>query len=187
MTTQYPIIWEVKNSEKGPDLILFQTRLDQVVNPRNTHRMTAIVLESPDWVNVVALTSDKKILVVEQHRFGIGETTVEVPAGIIDPGENSELAAKRELKEETGYISDTWKYLGTVEANPAFMNNYCHIWLALDAKKKLETEQDTGEHIESSAKTLDEIRIEIETGRMRNSLTLLALSRVFDLREMNLS
>lgn len=174
--------WEVLGSEPGPDLILFQTRYDFVRNPRNTKSMKAVVLECADWVNIVAVTPEKKVVVVRQFRFGVGKTTVEIPAGIMNPGETPEQAASRELKEETGYTATNWKYLGWVETNPAFLNNLCHHWLALDAVKTSPLALDDGEEISVTELSLEEVHHEIEQGRMRNALTLLALSRVFDLR-----
>src|SRR5215510_12707823 len=90
--------WEVIRSEQGPNLVLFQARYDWVRNPRNAKSMKAVVLESADWVNVVAVTPEKKVVVVKQFRFGVAKMTVEIPAGIINQGEIPEQAAARELK-----------------------------------------------------------------------------------------
>ena len=76
--------WEVIKSEQGPNLVLFQARYDWVKNPRNARSMKAVILEAPDWVNIVAVTPEKKIVVVKQFRFGVAKTTVEIPAGIIE-------------------------------------------------------------------------------------------------------
>jgi ADP-ribose pyrophosphatase len=176
--------WEVIRSEQGPNLVLFQARYDWVKNPRNAKSMKAVILESADWVNIVAVTSDKKVVVVKQFRFGVAKTTIEIPAGIIDEGETPEQAAVRELKEETGYVATNWKYLGWFEANPAFLNNVCHSWLALDVVKKHSPQLDEGEEISITELSLEELLQEIEQGNMRNSLTVLALSRVFDLRNL---
>lgn len=182
MDTNVEKPWEVLGSEPGPNLVLFQTRYDWVRNPRNAKSMKAVVLECADWVNVVAITPEKKLVIVQQYRFGVGKRTVEIPAGIMNTGETPEQAAIRELKEETGYTAKSWKYLGWVETNPAFLNNRCHHWLAIDVIKTSPMELDEGEEISVSELTLEEVRYEIEKGRMRNSLSLVALSRVFDLR-----
>ena len=184
MNTNMEKPWEVVWSEEGPNLILFQARYDWVRNPRNTKSMKAVVLQTVDWVNIVAITPEKKVVIVRQYRFGIGKMTTEIPAGIIEKGETPEQAAIRELKEETGYTSTNWKYLGWVEPNPAFLNNLCHQWLALDVVKTSLPELDEGEDISVTELSLNEIRFEIEQGRMRNSLSVLALSRVFDLRSI---
>lgn len=182
MDTNIEKPWEILRSEPGPDLILFRSRYDWVRNPRNARSLKALILESADWVNIVALTPEKKVVVVRQYRFGVGKTTLELPAGIMDAGETPEQAAIRELKEETGYTSANWKYLGWVETNPAFLNNLCHQWLALDVVKTSAPELDEGEEISVAELSLEEVRFEIEQGNMRNSLTVLSLSRVFDLR-----
>jgi 8-oxo-dGTP pyrophosphatase MutT (NUDIX family) len=174
--------WKVDRSEAGPDLFLFKTRFDWVVNPRNGRRMKAVVLEAPDWVDIVAVTPQGKILVVTQHRLGVGRTTVEIPAGIIEAGETPDQAAKRELEEETGYTSTDWEYLGWVETNPAFMNNRCHTWLARGATKTRELRLDAGEDISIGELTFEEVWQEIRKGRMRNVFVLAALARVYDLR-----
>ena len=181
MDTNTDNSWELFESEKGPNLILFQARYDWVRNPRNLKSMKVVILESPDWVNIVAITPEKKILVVKQYRFGVGKITTEIPAGIIEAGETPEQAARRELKEETGYTTANWEYLGWVEANPAFLNNICHQWLALDVVKTTNTELDEGEEISVTELSLEEVRLEIEQERMRNSLSVLALSKVFDI------
>ncbi len=178
--------WLLERSEPGPDLTLFHTRFDWLKNPRNAKTIRAVVLESSDWVNVVALTPDKKILVVQQYRFGIQKTTLEIPAGLIEPGESPEHAARRELIEETGYTSDRWIAMGWVEANPAFLNNRCHLWLALDAVKTADAQLDSGEELVMDELTIEEVMEEIKAGRMRNTYSLLGLSRVFDLRQANL-
>ena len=122
--------WELLRSESGEEMPLFQVRYDWVRNPRNRREMRRLVLESVDWVNVVAITREGGIVMVQQHRFGVGRETVETPGGMVDAGETSRDAAARELLEETGYAGGAWSYLGAVEPNPAFHDHLCHHWLA---------------------------------------------------------
>ena len=175
--------WQVTKSEPGPNLVLLQARYDWVKNPRTEKSFKAVILESRDWANIVAVTPEKKILVVKQFRFGVAKTTIEIPAGIVETGEPPQQAAMRELEEETGYTSRNWKYLGWFEPNSAFLNNVCHSFLALDVVKTRPTKLDEGEEITIQELSLDEIKQNIEQGKMRNSLSVLALSRVFDLRQ----
>ena len=105
-----------------------------------------------------------------------------IVGGYLEPNEDPLTSARRELLEETGYHSDNWRAVGRVESNPAFMNNECHFWLATDAIRTGGQSLDEGEDIAVIELTLDELHGAIERGEMRNSLSLLALARVFDIR-----
>jgi 8-oxo-dGTP pyrophosphatase MutT (NUDIX family) len=176
-----PKPWKLIREEPGPDLGLFKARYHWKQNPRNGRVLKRLVLECNDWVNVVAVTPEEEIVVVRQYRFGNQKITTEIPGGIIDPGESSKEAAIRELKEETGYTSSNWTYLGPVEPNPAFHTNLCHQWLAEGAKQTHPPEPDMGEDIRVRLLTLKGLRLEIKEGRLWHALALSALSRVFDL------
>jgi len=176
-----PRKWLPVKSEPGPDLKLFRVRHDWMKNPRNDRKMQRVVLESVDWVNVVAITTEQKVVMVRQYRFGIGAVTSEVPGGMVDAGESPLEAAVRELREETGYTSSNWRYLGAVQPNPAFMNNLCHHYLATSAQKTQNLDLGEGEDIVVVQITLEALRKEIEQGFLRHALALSALSRVFNL------
>ena len=172
--------WQLIRSEPGPDLVLFRTRFDWLKRDGHVGQVKAIVLESGDWVNVVAVTPQDRVVVVHQYRFGIGKMTVEVPAGLMEPGETPLQAAMRELREETGFTTQRWQYTGWVEANPAFMNNRCHFWLAQDVVKTHPLDLDADEDIAISEMTVEEVYQQIREGRMRNAFSILGLARVFD-------
>lgn len=175
-----PEKWQRHRREKGPDLEILQVRFDWLQHPKSQKKMKRTILESNDWVNIIATTPQNKIVIVRQFRFGTEQITTEIPGGIIDKGEDSKTAAIRELKEETGYTSSQWKYLGAVETNPAFMNNLCHSWHAKDVALTDAINLDEGEDITVTTLTLGEIRSEIQAGTFRSSLPLLALTRVFN-------
>ncbi len=108
-----------------------------------------MVLEAPNWANVVAVTNDRKVVLVRQFRHGTETVTLEIPGGAVDPEDASPLAAaKRELREETGYVARRWKQLGIVEPNPAIQLNRCWTFLAEGAHLACETDPDPGEEIE---------------------------------------
>ncbi len=174
--------WPLVAREMGPDLLICRVRFDTLENPRTGAALRRTVLETPKWCNVVALTRQERLVVVRQYRFGSSAVTTEIPGGVVDQGEEHGAAARRELREEAGYTSSNWRYLGCVEPNPAFHDNLCHHWLALDAEPTHAQELDPGEDISIATLSLDELRAAVWSGEIRHALVLTALSRVLDLR-----
>ena len=145
--------------------------------------MDRVVLETPDWCNVIAVTEDRgEVVVVHQHRFGSGAPTIEIPGGMIDPGEDPLTAAKRELLEETGYAAERWTSLGAVAPNPAFQDNLCHHFLAEGATRSDPQDLDAGEDIVIATLSKDDLVAGIRSGLITHSLVITAVSRILDLR-----
>ncbi len=132
-----------------------------------------LVLDVPDWVNVIALAGEEVIL-VRQWRFGTGDFTLEIPGGLVENGEEHGIAAQRELLEETGYRAEDWRHLGWVEPNPAIQNNRCHTWVARGAVWQQEPQGDGDEEIEVLRRPLEEIGRLIAGGSIRHSLVVAA-------------
>jgi 8-oxo-dGTP pyrophosphatase MutT (NUDIX family) len=177
-----PRAWPLISRRHEPSLILFRPRWDRLRTPRTDEEFDRLVLETPDWVNVVALTARRELVLVEQYRFGSGDVTLEIPGGVLDRGEEHGAAARRELAEETGYTGGTWRYLGAVQPNPAFHDNLCHHWLAEGVELTQGQGLDAGEDIAIRTLPLDEVGAAIADGRIRHALVLTALCRVLDLR-----
>ena len=174
--------WTFAGSEPGPDLNIFSARYDTFIHPVTGKPLRATILETAQWVHVVARTASGDFVLVRQFRFGAREVTLEVPAGLVDTGEDPQAAAARELREETGFVSDAWSDLGAVYQNPASHTSLCHLWLADDAKATGETSPDAGEHLQSLVLSAADVAAAVRDGRIRNPYTVVALSRVLDLR-----
>lgn len=131
----------------------------------NGQQGTFHLLESRDWVNVVAPIEDGEgrsfFLMVRQFRHGIERITVEFPAGLIEPGEQPEEAARRELAEETGFQAGKLKLIGRVAPNPAFMNNYCHTFCASGLRSAAEQTSTGGQKLDE-LELLDVLRVPVE-------------------------
>jgi len=173
--------WPLEDRREGEDLILFRARYDMRRHPRTHEVMKRIVLESVDWVNVVALDEDGQCVMIRQFRFGVGYTTLEVPGGMVDPGEDPLTAARRELAEETGFSGGRWRYLGAVEPNPAVHDNLCHHFLAEDVRRNAGQTLSGGEEIRLEVMPRNRVIEAARGGEIKHALALSALSRVFSL------
>ncbi len=107
---------------------VFSIRRHLARSPRTGQTAPFLVLETSDWVNVIARDGHGRVVMVEQYRHGTDSVTLEIPGGIIDPGEDAATAALRELAEESGYRpapGATVKVIGSVQPNPAIQSNRC--------------------------------------------------------------
>ena len=109
---------------------IFRLREEVRSHPGSGIEGTYVTLESPDCINVVALTPERHLILVRQWRHGTLREELELPAGLMDEGETAVEAAARELKEETGYSAERLRVLGAVRPNTAYQDNTCFTILA---------------------------------------------------------
>jgi 8-oxo-dGTP pyrophosphatase MutT (NUDIX family) len=171
MNTQ-PEIWKRKTSKNIADCRVFQVREDFSERESDNLEHSFFVIESPDWVNIIALDAENRVVLIEQFRHGTEEIILEIPGGLIDEGEAPETAARRELLEETGFASDKFVYLGKSRPNPAIQNNWMHHFAALNCRKIQETDFDEHESVVAKLVSLDEIPQLIESEQITHSLVL---------------
>ncbi len=168
------IKWKIHKKEVVLTAHVFRYQKVQSESPTNHQIGDFDVVQCLNWVNVIALTPKGECILVKQYRHGIEDVTLEIPGGAINMGEDPLLAAKRELQEETGYSSSKWIFLGKVDANPAFMNNSCETYLALDVFKTHAQELDPFEEIEVVIKPVSEIKKLIREREITHSLVVAA-------------
>lgn len=143
-----PRPWPTLSSRDVADYHILKVRMDRCESPRTGEAHDFVVLQASDWVNVIAVTPDDHVVLIEQYRFGLQKVTLEIPGGLIDPGESPLEAGKRELLEETGYTARSFSLLGSVEPNPAIQTNRCYTVLAegatLASSQHLDEKEDIG-------------------------------------------
>lgn len=134
-------------------------------------------ISAPSWVNIFALTPDKKAILIRQPRAGGMIQTVEIPGGNIDADEDPKTAAERELEEETGYVAGRIREIGIISPNPAIMDNKLHMFLAEDCQLNLERQHfpDETEEIEVFTVDLKTLDAMLEKGEMQNALANLTV------------
>lgn len=132
------------------------------------------ILHLDSWVNVIALTPDDEVVLIEQYRHGTDHVTLEIPGGLIEPGEDPARAAKRELLEETGFAGDSVELLGVVEPNPAFQDNQCSTYLVRGARRVAEPDLDDGEDIAVVTLPRSRVRELLREGGIRHALVVAA-------------
>jgi 8-oxo-dGTP pyrophosphatase MutT (NUDIX family) len=173
-----PETWKRKASEEIADCRVFKVRKDFCERTSDRIEHTFFVVENPDWVNVIALTKDEQVVLIEQFRHGTEEIIWEIPGGMIDAGEEPIIAAARELVEETGFAAREIIPLGKSRPNPAIQNNWIYHFLALDCEKIKDTAFDEHESIFSKLVALEEIEPLIENGDITHSLVLAAFYKL---------
>ena len=173
--------WPTIGSTHVGDFRIFTLRNDRKVSPRTQREHDFFVLDSANWVLVLALTPDKQLVMVEQFRHGTNTVELEIPGGVMDKTDKSPLeTAVRELREETGYTGENPRLLSTVYANPAILTNTCYAVLLENCRLTRPTELDSGEDLLTRLVPVASLPGMVAGGKIRHSLVVAALYQ-FDL------
>jgi ADP-ribose pyrophosphatase len=171
--------WKLVSSKIEKSFRIFDLRIDRAVSPRTGMEHEFYVFESKEWVNIIPITRENEVVLIKQYRHGVSDIVLEIPGGIVEEGDTPLDAAVRELKEETGYSPSEMVLLGMAHANPAFLNNRCYSYLALDCFSDGPQNLDDKEDIEIVLKPLAEIPRLIREGEISHSLILAAFYRYY--------
>ncbi|HZG55401.1 NUDIX hydrolase [Paenibacillus sp.] len=151
---------------------IISLQVDEVTLPDGT-AATREIVKHPGAVAVIAVVADK-LLVVEQYRKPLERLQVEIPAGKLDGGEDPAEAAKRELKEETGYECDRVSLLHSMATSPGFADEVIHLYVA-EGLRSGEASPDEDEFLNAFALSPDEASQAVADGRICDAKTLLAV------------
>jgi ADP-ribose pyrophosphatase len=174
--------WKRVSSEVFHDQPGFRLLLEELESGRTGAPIEALIVDAPPWVSVLPVTHDGDVVLIRQFRFGTIQEELEVPGGLVDPGESPFVAAGRELREETGYRAERITSLGSVSPNPAFMRNRLHYFVAEGCVLEGAQEQDPGEDIVVELHPLASIDALIARGGLDHALAQLAFYRLALLR-----
>jgi ADP-ribose pyrophosphatase len=172
-------LWQCVRSNDAQSFRVFSVRTDSAISPRTGMEHDFYIIESRDWVNIIPVTSDQRAVMVRQYRHGSREITLEIPGGLVDPGDTPEQAARRELLEETGFQAKGWTELGNVSPNPAIFNNRCYTYLARNVERVKDPAPDQTEDIEVVLLPLSEIPGMIRGGKIDHAIVINAFCLYF--------
>ncbi|MFH5830968.1 NUDIX hydrolase [Halalkalibaculum sp. DA384] len=170
--------WSIEQENKEYDTPIFSLLKRRLCLRSEQHQGTFYVIDAPHWVNVIALTEERAVVLVEQFRFGIDKPSLEIPGGVCDEGETPLETARRELQEETGYTSASWTSLGKVSANPAIMNNYNHFFLAENCKRDGSMNLDQHERIKVHTLPYAQFLERVRDGTIDHSIVVAAVAKL---------
>jgi ADP-ribose pyrophosphatase len=179
--------WEELDSTFEYRASIFNVRKVRARSPLSGREHDFDILQTCDWVNVIAVTDEGKVTLIRQYRHGTREVTVEIPGGMVEGDEPPLQAARRELAEETGYTAGHWEQIGVVEPNPAFQNNRTFTFIARQARRTCEPQPDPNEEIEVDERPLEEIPGLMRDGTIKHALVICAFFYLALRGELDLS
>jgi 8-oxo-dGTP pyrophosphatase MutT (NUDIX family) len=143
-----PVPWQVLAQKTLLERRWISVREDHV-RLSNGHEIEEFhVISAPSWTGVLAITERDEVVLVRQYRHGIAGESLELPAGVIEAGEEPLEAAKRELVEETGYVADRWEPIVSVATEPSRHTVRAHFYAAFGARAVATRAPDASEEIE---------------------------------------
>jgi len=168
--------WKKVRSKPAGDFRIFKIRSDTCINPRTGKEHDFYVLDSVGWVNVLALTPDQQLVMIQQYRHGSETVELEIPGGMMDPHETDPVAtAIRELREETGYEGENARLLGKIWSNPAILSNRTYTVLIENCRLKHAVEFDGGEDLTTQLVPAAEIPRLVADEKIGHNLVVVAL------------
>src|ERR1035437_9686839 len=163
--------WKKVRSTPIGDFRIFKLRSDVKISPRTGKEHDFYVLDSVNWVNVVAVTPDQQLVMVEQYRHGSNTVELEIPGGMMDAGETDPVGtAVRELHEEPGYEGEHAPLLGRICSNPAVLSNITYTVLIENCRLKHGVDFDHGEDLVTHLVPVAEIPKLVADEKIGNSL-----------------
>ena len=167
-----PSPWDLKDDNLHADCRIFEVRKQRLIRRSDGLEGEFFVLNTNDWVNVLALTNDEKVVLVRQFRYGSKELSLEPPGGVVEKGEDPIFAGLRELQEETGYIGEDPELIGVVRPNAAILSNRCHVIFVRNVQKTAHLNFDKHEELITELYPVKELKEMVRSGKITHSIAL---------------
>jgi 8-oxo-dGTP pyrophosphatase MutT (NUDIX family) len=165
--------WTVLGSRVLVEDRWIRLRADRLRTAAGAELSPWYVLDYPDWAVVVPLTDDDRLVLVRQWRHAVQSWCLELPGGVMDPGDADAIGtARRELREETGYAAREWRHLHAAWPNPAIQTNRLHVVLATGAAPAGSVAHEPGEAIRVETMPVAEVLAGIGTGLFGQAMHL---------------
>ena len=170
-----PSEWKLKGQKLHADCRIFDVFKRRFQRKSDGVEGDFFVLDTNDWVNVLAITPKQELVLVRQFRYGSQEFSLEPPGGVIEQNEDPILAGLRELSEETGYVGKEAEIIGSARPNAAILSNKCHFVLLKDAQKTAELNFDQHEELITELHPLNNLRDMVAENKITHSIGLNAI------------
>ena len=175
MTYDLPSLWDLKNESLHSDCRIFEVYKRKFRRDSDGVEGEFFVLDTNDWVNVLAITPEQKLVLVRQFRYGTREFSLEPPGGVIEKGEDPIVAGLRELEEETGYVGTNAQLIGSARPNAAILSNKCFFVLVREARKTANLDFDEHEELVTELHSIQNLRNLVKNGEISHSIGLNAI------------
>ena len=182
-----PSSWDLQSEKLYANCRIFEVRERRFKRRLDGLEGDFYVLDTNDWVNVLAITPEQKIVLVRQFRFGSRENSLEPPGGVVEKGEDPIIAGIRELEEETGYVGQKPELIGSVRPNAAILSNRCHVVMVREARKTAKLNFDPHEELVTELYPITMLKELVKSGEITHSIGLNSILMLLLELEIDLS
>ena len=178
MNKVLPSKWDLEDDNLHADCRIFEVHKRRYRRKSDGVTGDFFVLDTNDWVNVLAVTPARELVLVRQFRYGTQEFSLEPPGGVIELGEDPIKAGLRELEEETGYVGSDAELIGTARPNAAILSNRCFFVFVKDVKKTSGLAFDEHEELITELYPINDLRTLVTNNEITHSIGLNAILKL---------